>query len=174
MSLTNGVIGMLVLFVGAGSALAGQSRPVAPQPPDADHAVVYEIGMAGDWARGEAFHPGGTFAVEFTPIERWLELEVGVTAIRADRSTEIPIDLLFKKPWRVSRTVEFMAGIGPEVVYATGPDRGTFWGISAVADVMFWPRANVGWYLEPGYEVTFRSGAARHGLGIAAGLLIGR
>ena len=139
-----------------------------------DHAVVFELGAAGDWSRAEGFHPGGTFAFEVTPIENWLELEVGVTAIRADSSTEIPVDLLFKKPWRFSKQFEFMIGVGPELIHATGADHATYWGLSSVLDFMFWPRKNVGWYLEPGYELTFRDGMTHHGLAIAAGLLIGR
>jgi hypothetical protein len=43
-----------------------------------------------------------------------------------------------------------------------------------VVDFMFWPRKNVGWYVEPGYEVTFQSSDRRQGLGISGGLLIGR
>jgi hypothetical protein len=141
---------------------------------EGDHALVLELGAAGDWSRHEGFHPGATFAFEVTPIENWLELEIGVTAIRADASTEIPVDVLFKKPWRFSPQFEFMIGVGPELVHATGPDHATFWGLSSVLDFMFWPRKNVGWYLEPGYEVTFRAGTTHHGLGISGGLLIGR
>jgi hypothetical protein len=141
---------------------------------EGDHALVLEFGAAGDWSRAEGFHPGGTIAFEVTPIEHWLELEIGVTANRVDAGTEIPIDVLFKKPWRFSREFEFMIGVGPEIVHATGPDHATFWGLSSVLDFMFWPRKNVGWYAEPGYEVTFRGGTTHHGLGIEAGLLIGR
>jgi hypothetical protein len=136
--------------------------------------VVFELGGAGDWSPAEGFHPGGTFAFEVTPIENWLELEIGVTAIRAASGTEIPVDVLFKKPWRFSPRFEFMIGLGPERIYATGPGQATFWGLSSVLDFMFWPRKNVGWYLEPGYELTFRDGAKHHGLAIAMGLLIGR
>ena len=139
-----------------------------------DHAIVFEVGAAGEWSRSEPFHPGGTFAVEVTPIERWLELETGVTVIHAGHSTETSIDVLFKKPWRVSRTFEFMAGAGPEIVHATGTSRATFGGVEAVVDFMIWPRANVGWYVEPGYELTFRDGGRRHGLGIAVGFLFGK
>jgi hypothetical protein len=141
---------------------------------EGDHALVLEFGAAGDWSPAEGFHPGGTFAFEVTPIEHWLELEIGVAAIRADASTEMPIGILFKKPWRWSSQLEFMVGIGPEVVHATGPDHVTFWGLSSVLDFMFWPHQNVGWYLEPGYEVTFRGGTTHHGVGISGGLLIGR
>ena len=157
--------------------LAQQAVPresVANEPTSDDHTIVLELGAAGDWSRSEGFHPGGTFAVEVTPIENRLELETGVTVIRTDHSTETSIDLLFKKPWRVSRTFEFMAGAGPEIVHATGTSGSTFGGVSAVADFMIWPRANVGWYVEPGYELTFRNGGRRHGLAIAAGVIIGR
>jgi hypothetical protein len=141
---------------------------------EGDHALVFELGAAGDWSRAEGVHPGGTFAFEVTPVENWLELEIGVAAIRADPGTEVPIDVLFKKPWRFSPRFEFMIGLGPEVVHATGPEHATFWGLSSVLDFMFWPRKNLGWYVEPGYEVTFRDGISHHGLGMAAGLLIGR
>ena len=161
--------------------LAGLSAPTfaAAQslalPAERDHAIVYEIGWAGSYAPAEGFHPkGATFAFEVTPIENRLELEVGVTAIRFDGVTETSVDLLFKKPWTLSQTVEFMAGVGPELIHATGPERSTFWGLSAVADIMFWPKKNVGWYLEPGYEADFRNGATRSGFAMAAGLLIGR
>ncbi len=83
-------------------------------------------------------------------------------------------DVLFKKPWQPSRTVEFMAGVGPEVVHATGHTPATFWGVEAVADLMVWPRNNLGWCVEPGYEVTMRDGARHHGLEIAVGVLVGR
>lgn len=47
-------------------------------------------------------------------------------------------------------------------------------GLSAVADVMFWPRKDVGWYLEPGFENDFVHGRSRRGFAMAAGLVIGR
>ena len=100
--------------------------------------------MPARWSRDEGFHPGGTFAFEITPVENWLELEVGLAVIRSETSTEIPIDLLLKKPWRLSRGFEFMIGAGP------------------------------GWYVEPGYEITMRRGERQRGIGVAAGLLIGR
>lgn len=156
------------------SAASAQGHAVPTAHDDEDHAVVFELGWAGDWSRSEGLHHGGTFAVEVTPIEHWLEVEIGFTAIRDDVAAEMPIDVLFKKPWRFSRQFEFMIGLGPEVVHATGPAHATFWGLSSVLDFMFWPRKNVGWYVEPGYEVTFRDGSRHHGIGLAAGLLIGR
>ena len=135
---------------------------------------MFEIGAAGDWSADEGASPGGTFAFEITPIEHWLELEIGISAIQGRDGTEWPVDILFKKPWRLSRTFEFMIGAGPELIRDSGRDGGTFWGMSSVLDFMFWPRKDVGWYVEPGYEFTRRDGTAHHGFGIAAGVLIGR
>jgi hypothetical protein len=149
------------------------AQSTAPVPSKEDHSVVYELGWAGAWSHDEGWQPkGATFAFEKTPIEGRLELECGVTAIRSHGVTETSVDLLFKKPWTLSQRVEFMAGVGPEIVHAS--DTGTFWGLSAVADFMFWPKKDVGWYLEPGYEADFRKDGTRHGLAVAAGLIIGR
>lgn len=154
----------------------GSAQSTLPKPAeDEDHKIVYELGWAGEYSVAEGFHAkGATFAFEVTPVKDRLELEGGVTAIRAKGITETSVDLLFKKPWSLSRRVEFMAGVGPELIHATGAEAGTSWGVSAVADFMFWPRRNVGWYLEPGYEAVFRAGVTRQGFAIAAGLIIGR
>ncbi len=138
-----------------------------------DHTIVFEIGAAGDWERGGPLNPGGTFAFEVTPIEHWLEIEVGATAIADRGGLELPADILFKKPWQPSQSFEVMVGVGPEVVHDFG-DRQTFWGAEAVLDLMFWPKPRVGWYVEPGYEVVWRDGTTHHGAGFAAGLLLGR
>ena len=80
---------------------------------DADRTITFELGWAGDWSRGEGLRAGGgTVAFEVTPIEHWLEIEVGVSAIREDTGTELPVDVLFKKPWPLSRGAELMIGAG--------------------------------------------------------------
>src|SRR5258707_15804253 len=100
----------VILAAFAATRVDAQSAPNL-SPKDEDHSVVYELGWAGDYSRDEGFHAkGATFALEVTPIPDRLELEVGVTAIRADGATETSVDLLFKKPWTLSKQVEFMAG----------------------------------------------------------------
>jgi hypothetical protein len=158
-------------IVASAQSVSGQASPVDAD----DHAVVLEIGGVVDWEHAERMaHGGGTFAFEVTPIENKLELEIGIAAVHSDGGVEMPLDLLFKKPWRFSPKFEFMIGAGPEVVHAFGPDPGTFWGVEAVLDFMFWPRKYIGWYVEPGYEITFRAGAQHRGVGVSAGLLVGR
>ena len=156
-------------FVFAATAARGQTAPAQ----DDDHRAVVEIGLAGErGVTGSSSSGGGTVAVEFTPIENWLELESGVTALRGAGQTEFALDLLFKKPWRLSATSEFMAGVGPELAYHPGAGARTSVATEVVADWMFWPTKNVGWYFEPSYSFTAIAGGERN-VGIAAGLIIG-
>jgi len=49
------------------------------------------------------------------------------------------VNFLFKKPYRLSRQVEFMVGLGQEVVHLPGRvDGGTFFGTEAVLDFIAW------------------------------------
>ena len=163
---------MVGLFVALSHAAYGQSVPTAQA--ERDHAIVYELGWAGSWSPREGVHAaGGTFAFEVTPIERWLEIEGGATVIRSRSETETSFDVLLKKPWTITKRVELMAGIGPELIHSTNSD-GTHAGLSAVADLMIWPKQDIGWYVEPGYEAAFPAEGVRHGFAIAGGLLIGR
>jgi hypothetical protein len=155
------------LFLRSGNALA--------QSADPEPAAIVELGGAASWNLqdgGSSFGP--TVAVEFTPIEKWLEIEAGVTSLFARHSTEWSTDLLFKKPWTLSEKVEFMFGVGPEWIHTreSGVTTNSVGG-EAVLDFMFWPSAKhrFGWYLEPGYEYNFGRGHERS-IGITAGLLI--
>lgn len=162
----------ICVVVLVGVLLTRQVFAQSPVAEDVDHVVVVELGWEGDWAHAEGWHHGGTIAFEVTPVEHWLELEFGVSVLHEPHGAEIPIDLLFKKPWRISRRVEFMAGVGPELIHATA-EHDTVWGLSAVADLMVWPSTHVGWYLEPGVERTFHDGH-HDGFAMAAGLIFGR
>jgi hypothetical protein len=113
-------------------------------------------------------------AVEFTPIERWLEIEIGTTPTFRHRSTEWVTDLLFKKPWSLSSKVEFMFGVGPEWIHSrSGGAITNSIGGQVALDFMFWPSAKLrfGWFLEPAYEHDFGSGHEKS-LSISGGLLI--
>ncbi len=138
-------------------------------------AAIVEIGAVPGWSitdGGFSFSP--TVAAEVTPIENWLELEMGVTPIFSRHSTEWDIDLLFKKPWTLSRKVEFMFGVGPEWIHTRkyGITTNSVAGEVAM-DFMFWPRHRhrFGWYLEPAYDYNFGRGHEQS-FGISAGLLI--
>jgi hypothetical protein len=176
---TVGVILALALaaaLIGSPAAAqdVGDPRSAAGRGQTEDHTVVFEIGFAADAERGEHVQRGVTVAFEITPIERWLELEIGISRLGAAGAVEMPIDVLVKKPWQPTPRFEFMIGAGPEIIHASGADTRTFWGVEGVLDFMFWPKKNVGWYAEPGYELTFHDGSEHRSLGVAIGILIGR
>jgi hypothetical protein len=138
-------------------------------------AAIVELGGTAeqDLNGGEPSF-GGDLAVEFTPIEKWLEIETGTTPLFRRHSTEWDTDLLFKKPWTISERVEFMFGVGPEWIHtrAYGVTTNSLGG-EVMLDFMFWPSSKhrFGWFLEPGYEYGFARGHDRS-IGIGGGLLI--
>jgi hypothetical protein len=153
------------LFLYLGHASAQEKK-------DVRELAVVEIGVAP--SRNLTDHTssvGPTVAVEVSPIENWLELEAGVTPSFGNHTTEWASDLLFKKPWTLSRTVEFMAGIGPEWIHTRESNAVAG---EAVLDFMFWPKQwkhKFGWYVEPAYEYKFGH-AHERSIGFSFGLLI--
>ncbi len=150
--------------------VCAQSIDKEPEP-----AAIAELGGATGWdLKGGGVSFGGDVAVEFTPIEKWLEIEAGATPLFRRHSTEWDTDLLFKKPWTLSEKVEFMFGVGPEWVYtrAYGVTTNSLCG-EVVLDFMFWPfsKHRFGWFLEPAYDYSFARGHERS-IGISGGLLI--
>ena len=158
------LLACLVCFSGGALAQATEKEP----------AATLEFGGAGSWdvKGGSSFGPA--VAVEVTPIENWLELEAGVTPLFGNGAWEWDTDLLFKKPWTLSKKVEFMAGVGPEWVHTRQPGMAANSISGEVAlDFMFWPAAKhrFGWYLEPEFDHNFGRGHEQSA-GISGGLLI--
>ncbi|MGD0678273.1 MAG: hypothetical protein ABSC94_22920 [Polyangiaceae bacterium] len=140
-----------------------------------EHTIIVGVGGAAELElRGGAVHPGGNLMLEWDAIENWLELEVGASVLSADGGVEVPIDLLVKKPFRLTRWAEFMVAIGPEVVAVSNPTtKATYFGGEAALDFMFWPwERHVGLWIEPEYDFIFRD-VVSHGLGSTGGLLFG-
>lgn len=163
------LIGLVFLSVGTASAQSADSA-------DKEPVATLEVGAAPTQSiEGAGFSFGPTVAVEVTPIENRLEIEGGVTSLFADHSTEWDTDVLFKKPWTLSKKVEFMLGAGPEWIYTRSRGIVTNSAGGEIAlDFMFWPnpKHKLGWYLEPAYDYDFGRGHDQS-IGIAGGLLIG-
>ena len=105
--------GLLVLCASC-PALA-QTRETSDM---AEPVAILELGgAASESLTGDGPSGGPNVAVEVTPVEKWLEIEAGVTPLFGHHSTEWDTDVLFKKPWDLSRSVELMAGIGPEWIH---------------------------------------------------------
>jgi hypothetical protein len=160
-----GLFGAIFFLCRSGALAQAEKEPIA----------VVEVGGAASVSLQDGSGSSGpNLAVEFTPIEDRLEIETGVTALFAKHSTEWDTDFLFKKPWTLSRKVEFMAGAGPEWIHRreTGMWTNSVGG-EIIGDFMFWPakKHRFGWYLEPGYDYDFGKGHEQS-FGISAGLLI--
>jgi hypothetical protein len=152
---------------------SGHPREVSE---DKDPVAILELGASTSWNfTGGAATFAPNLAGEVTPIENWLELEAGVSLFYTRNSTEWDTDLLFKKPWTLSRKAEFMFGVGPEWVHLkqNGKTSNSIAGEMA-GDFMFWPtgKHQFGWYLEPAYDYSFARGH-QQAIGMSAGLLIG-
>lgn len=165
----------LTIFAAVFCLLLCSRDALAQEAEEKEPVAIVEVGGAAGWSlKGGGPGGGPNLAVEFTPIENWLEIEMGVTPLFSRRSTEWSTDLLFKKPWTLSRKVEFMAGVGPEWIHRreNGVSTNSAGG-EAVLDFMFWPFKNrrFGWYLEPGYDYDFGRGHEQS-IGISGGLLI--
>jgi|SRR5271168_2618067 len=145
------------------------------QSVEKDPIAIVELGAATSWnVKGGAATFAPDFAVEVTPIENWLELEAGTTPFFTRNTTEWDTDLLFKKPWTLSKKTEFMFGVGPEWVHTRQNGTATnSVAAEAAGDFMFWParKHKFGWYLEPAYDYGF---GRKHeqSIGMSAGLLI--
>jgi hypothetical protein len=138
---------------------------------DVERHWVIGVGGAGELeVSGGTAAVGGNAMVEWEAIEGALEIEASASLLAAGSGYELPVDLLFKKPFRLSRAAELMIGIGPEVVLVH--DGATRYGGELAVDFMYWPTHRLGVWAEPAYDVTFDHGAS-HGLGITAGVMLG-
>lgn len=155
----------ILLFAGRIFAQVEEKEPKA----------IVEIGSAGEWSltHGTPSY-GPNVAVEVTPIKERLELEAGVTPFFSRGQTEWDTDLIFKKPYTLSRTTEFMAGVGPEWAHTIhGGNSTNSIAAEAALDFMYWPwkKRRFGWYLEPSYGYSFASGHEQS-MSVSMGLLI--
>jgi hypothetical protein len=137
--------------------------------------AIVGIGAGTEWSlRDGSAIIGPSASVEFTPIENWLEIEVGLSSMLGHGQNEWSSDILFKKPFTLSDKVEFMIGVGPEWKHTVGNGTVTDSIAGEVAlDFMFWPTKDrkLGWFLEPTYDYDFGPGHEQS-FAVTVGLLI--
>jgi hypothetical protein len=134
-----------------------------------------ELGASGEWSvPGGAFGLGPSLGIEVTPIKDWLEVEAEVSPVFGSGRTEWETELIFKKPFEVSDTLEVMPGLGPAWFYKTGQgETGSSIGAVALVDFQIWPSAErkLGWFIEPSYGYDFGR-EHEQSLGVTVGILI--
>lgn len=163
----------LALITGL-ALLPWQGNAVAQGNAEADRSLVFKVGPAFDRSLADnKLTLGGSLGVEGTAIENWLEVEAGVTRFRSGGRRADSVGLQFKKPFRLSRTVELMIGVGPSV----GRDfrDGTSSRSRAIefsVDLMVWPSPKIGWFVEPSYGYGVGPSRGDRSFGASAGILI--
>jgi hypothetical protein len=150
---------IVLVAIGAMLQLAG-SRAWSQERSEEEHALVVEVGATTERELSEgSTHVGPAVGLEIEPIENWLEVELGASTFHSGGARVWDLDLAFKKPWRLSETVEVMPGLGPTWEHANGAAQPTStWGAEAVVDWFFWRNRRVGFFVEPAYGVALSDG----------------
>ncbi len=137
---------------------------------DKEPVAVVALGGAGEWGfPGGNFSRGPSLAVEFALIKEWVEVEVGGAKLMRRGNSEWETEVVFRKPFTLSETAEFMIGLGPRWTKGTG--EGWKVGTTFMADFMFWssPERKYGWFVEPSYSIS----KGERSMGVSVGLLFG-
>jgi hypothetical protein len=156
-----------------GLALA-QGPDAASSPSDEGYLLIFGAGGAGELELAGAGHLGLSAFLEIEAVDKWLETEIGGQVLAIEGGREASVDLLFKKPFTLTKRLEVMIGLGPALIRTQrrpDPDH-TSWGLEAAVDFMYWPRRHVGLWLEPAYEIVLSHGIA-HALSCTGGPMLG-
>src|SRR5712691_7472734 len=104
-----------------GLAVALLLSPQAASAEEKDPLAVIGLGAAFERSSGEGqFSRGPTASVEFNVIKDWLEIEVGGAKLFRRSNSEWEAEVVFRKPFDLSETTEFMVGLGPMWTQAKG------------------------------------------------------
>jgi len=95
-----------IFIVAMATAAAAFVAPALAE--DKEPTAVVAIGGTGEWGLPGHTSFGPSVSVEFTPIKNWLEIEIGAASLFRRGATEFETDIIFKKPFTLSDTVELM------------------------------------------------------------------
>src|SRR5436305_14234243 len=150
MNATWRALGIAIALLITPSLAAAEEKEKEKEP-----LAVVSLGPAGEWGfPGGKFSRGPSAAVEFSLIKDWVEVEIGGAKLFRHGISEWEADVVFRKPFTLSETAEFMIGLGPMWTKATG--EGGKLGTTFMADFMFWssPQKKYGWFVEPSSSVS--------------------
>jgi hypothetical protein len=168
MGLGHGKMNKGIALLGVAVALLLSSEKIRAE--DKEPLAVIALGGATEWGFPERkFSFGPSASVEFSAIKDWLEIEVGGARLFRRGRSEWEAEIVFRKPFTLSDTAEFMVGLGPMWTYTKG--EGAKLGTTYVLDFMFWPwpERKFGWFVEPSYS---SSKGHEKSLAVSVGLLI--
>ncbi|MGO9546911.1 MAG: hypothetical protein ACLPPF_19220 [Rhodomicrobium sp.] len=142
------------------------------QAEDKEPSLGFEMAGVGSWGLphgGSSFGP--EVALEYTVMEDWLEIEGGFSPQFSKGQVEFDTGIVFKKPFELSKSFEFIIGAGPTWVHKLDTDS-----VAGEAIVEFkyfpWPERHIAVFVEPGYSYDFGRGHEQS-LGVTLGLYVG-
>ena len=104
----------------AGLLLVAVGAQAEEKEKEHESSVVVELGGSGEWdVRDGAGAYGPYVALEYEVIEHWLEIETAVAPRFSNGQAEVEFELIFKKPFELSKSLEFLIGAGPVWVHRT-------------------------------------------------------
>jgi hypothetical protein len=114
---------------------------------------------------------GGFF--EVSAIHNWLEIEFGLRMLSGKDGVEIPLDLVFKKPFHLNSWIHPYVGLGPTVLLTPGSsESAAHLGLATAVGSYFWLTRHTGLTAELNYNL-ISDGGAVHEVGGAAGFVVG-
>ena len=150
----------------------GNHKPHTRNLLGAKALVVTSLGTTGaaegDHEHGEhgAEGPFTTFGVsvfyERLLIPKWLELEINVGLVDGAAGLQMPIDLLFKKPFHVNRRLTPYLSLGPALEVFPRGDRSPLLGVTGGLGVYLWLSRDFGVDLELDYTAHFLGPGLEH------------
>jgi hypothetical protein len=157
--------------IGLAATLITSGHGATATEKDNDPLWVAMIGAAGEWPTHDTAKNGPSFSIEFGVLKDWLEIEVGSAKLFRGSDTEFETEVVFRKPFTFSETVEVMIGLGP--MWSKAKDESWKVGTTFVADFMFWssPEKKFGWFLEPSFSIV--NPGNERSFAVSAGLIIG-
>jgi hypothetical protein len=163
------IVAFAGLLLVAGGARADEKEK------EHESSVVVELAGGGEWdVHGGAGAYGPNLALEFEVIEHWLEIETGVAPRFERGESEVEFELIFKKPFELSESLEFLIGAGPVWVHHAEESPKDSIAGEAIVELVYWPWDDhkVGFFVEPSYSYNFGEGHEKT-VGVTAGLHIG-
>ena len=158
------IVGLLIV---AGGARADEKEK--------ESSVVVELAGSGEWdVHGGAGAYGPYLALEYEVIEHWLEIETAVAPRFSNGQAEVEFELIFKKPFELSKSLEFLIGAGPVWVHHAEESPKDSIAGEAIVELVYWPWEDhkMGFFVEPSYSYNFGEGHEQT-VGVTAGLHIG-
>lgn len=139
-----------------------------------DFPWSFELSISGEREFGvEGVQPRGGFAVSYATVPNRLEIELEITVSAFDGGIAAPIEVHFKRPFRLSSRMDLKPGVGPSMTPVFGTDNnGVFAGGEIILEWKVALYEGLAAYVEPSYNFLFRKGVDQE-IGMGTGLSYG-